>query len=1112
MGVSSFGFFEVLLNARDAEPQSVLRAVHEGEAFVKHHAGLVAFVEKLLLAAQRETERSLSIFQFQDSDAMTSTSTMVGEESVVSSTEQQPTESSGRPLPAPASASPPHQRKVSITTPESYRRPPGTESLLLPENSNSDGSLPRSTTQIRRNGPLSPMKPSCSSDESFDAALAVTDAPAHPGLDRQESSQSLGGDSLAAYNVAEKYRKQSVGAEPSWRLRRGSAESFVSASSRHSLVSVHDAPAAFLTKGIAKLNPDGSKSDYYVDAKAREMVRRECRGRSRELRSNRVSPEQPRSPRSPEFLAEQREENLTGSKLTELNQGSCRTFSDEPKRAKQRKVLTLNGGNVDEWAGRRNSDMGATLEDLEHLQLRPDQQNSWDRLWARVPLISYHSKFVLYWQIAMVLTICYVSISVPVAIAWGQTLLPGSRCVRWMYHVDLFVDTFFLADITLTFATTYLDEITGEEVKDRRCIAYRYMFDPREGKWIAFDAIASLPTSFFGCVNDTAGFEYIRFIRFSKLFKMLRMLRINSIIDTRHLPFFHPVMMRFMRILLALLFVWHLFACLYWRVARLQAPCEKDELGCWPPPPNVMSAAFFRQYSYAYLWGTIHSFGSLYVVPSTTSQLWTTTVVAVVGLITNAIVIGSATNVLDGFASIAKTHQKRKDSVNHFMRWQHFPAEYIRRVNDFLDYQWSTGAAVDVSEVMKDLPPPLQLEMRMCLNRKIIDTQPLFWELGPRLMMVLVTALEATITTPSETLIREGDKGETLFFLVHGECLAYCQGRPGDFERARDSLKAKQSAELAARVMKRRLVARRGSVFAGQDLTHEADKLQRVLKRDRRDSTTARRSVHRELANQKPRANKMMQFMDRLKFKLAGKDFIDSTLLKVGMSRPELHHDHDDDEDRGDSDGSADADYVEKMSEHVVLLNVLKIGAVIGEIALLSEDGKRTASVITTQHCELYSLHDESFNYICEHASEWHKILISSAEQRMAWSNEMKALVAGDVIETGIEDPSAFLAKRRTTASRIIGPFQRSDQVIKRDNQSHWDYMVQQKVVPKLEAVRGSGRKIIQTAQGSSYRASDRLKRVSKDAKKMLRLSSNKKLPRNDVGNDPLQGPQDVQG
>ena len=57
---------------------------------------------------------------------------------------------------------------------------------------------------------------------------------------------------------------------------------------------------------------------------------------------------------------------------------------------------------------------------------------------------------------------------------------------------------------------------------------------PQPAKWIVFDAIASLPTSFFGCAGGGI-LEYVKFIRFTKLFKMLRMLKINSIVDTRHI-------------------------------------------------------------------------------------------------------------------------------------------------------------------------------------------------------------------------------------------------------------------------------------------------------------------------------------------------------------------------------------------------------------------------------------------------------------------------------------------------------------------------------------------------------------------------------------------------
>ena len=69
------------------------------------------------------------------------------------------------------------------------------------------------------------------------------------------------------------------------------------------------------------------------------------------------------------------------------------------------------------------------------------------------------------------------------------------------------------------------------------------------------------------------------------------------------MPVFHPVMMRFLRILLALLFVWHLFACLYWYIARREVPCPRQPGGswsrgdshydatyaCWTPPFRAVS-------------------------------------------------------------------------------------------------------------------------------------------------------------------------------------------------------------------------------------------------------------------------------------------------------------------------------------------------------------------------------------------------------------------------------------------------------------------------------------------------------------------------------------------
>ncbi|KAH8067727.1 voltage-gated potassium channel [Aureococcus anophagefferens] len=830
------------------------------------------------------------------------------------------------------------------------------------------------------------------------------------------------------------------------RERRGSQEP----RHRGSVGAVQDAPSVVLTAPIGRRCASGSEN--YVDKKARAMIVKECRERGKargSLRAQHPGAPPHRGPGSPASppgggAAGDRRKLLAGG----VGRGSFKLKvpavlglapQDDraQERARQRKVLTLNGGNVGEWLDYIRSAEDATPHELEMLQMRDD---TWLDAALRVvfPVLSYNSSWLLFWQLAMVLCVVYVSVSVPIVIAWGtHALLRSGRCVRWMHHVDLFVDVFFLADIALTFFTSYVDEVTAEEVTDRRCIAYRYVFDPFAGKWIVFDAIASLPTSFFGCAGGGI-LEYVKFIRFTKLFKMLRMLKINSIVDTRHMPFFHPVMMRFMRILLGLLFVWHLFACLYWRVARSEeywsTGCDPAAFSCWIPPKRVRDAPFFRQYSYAppraYLWGSIHSFGSVFAVPTTTRTMWTTASVAIVGLVVNAIVIGSATNVLRH--SIAKQHQKRKDGVNHYMRWQNFPPE------------------------------------------------------------------TAHITTPNETILREGDHGDLLFFLVHGEALAYCDGDEGDRKKA--LLRAAK-----ARVARRRLLAAKGGVIAGKPLAREAALLHEVLRRNTAASAAPRTSTSRRRPLAGParrrstasaaawaaargsgppgssppagwrrqlqssdgpaaddgdrrdgvaRKTLMRTMTDTVKFVLRSRSFKNQSLDRVGV----VHGDAYVAEEARDDGGGDDDD------QHVILLSVLKIGAVIGEIALLSEDEKRTASVLTTQHCELYSLDAENFNFISSHAVARDPC---TARSSVTWSKQMKALVNDDVSP---------------------------DDAAARDGQSHWDYMKQTKVAPTLSAAGDMLR--------NSSRGIDRVHRISREINDRLRSSSLRRSKNNGDATD----------
>lgn len=427
-----------------------------------------------------------------------------------------------------------------------------------------------------------------------------------------------------------------------------------------------------------------------------------------------------------------------------------------------------------------------------------------------------------------------------------------------------------------------------------------------------------------------------------------------------------------------------------------------------------------------------------------------------------------------------------------------FPPDYVRRVNDFLEYQWTSGATIDAGAIMKDLPPPLQLELRMCLNRKIIDTQPLFWELGPELMMVLITALKSTITTPNETLIREGDASDLLFFLVHGECVAYVEGSPDNAIRARRKRKARASAEAReiaeARQARARHLDLTGGVFAGKGLNREAASLSHALRgggdASRRESETSWTHPRRasvppsDDVDRPPRRSStfrgLVSVLESFRgFQLQARAFSDASLRRVGISR-------DDGDDDGDS-GSA---------EYVVLLSVLKIGAVIGEIGLLATDNLRTASVLTTSHCELYSLDADTFDHIRSRAAEWDAVLHQSSAQRRIWSTKMMGLVRGDSEHAA----ESFVAKRRTTASRLVGPTRAvaTTTIPKRDGQSDWDHLKQQKITPALESAKTS----LELVRNSSSKTLESMVRAKRISASRFGLASGDA----DAGGDPKAG------
>ena len=84
-------------------------------------------------------------------------------------------------------------------------------------------------------------------------------------------------------------------------------------------------------------------------------------------------------------------------------------------------------------------------------------------------LISHASSFKENWDFLIMITACWNVFMLPISIAF-KTESEATEMI------NVFVDICFLLDIIIVFRTTILDDDSGEEIKDWRIIARRYLY------------------------------------------------------------------------------------------------------------------------------------------------------------------------------------------------------------------------------------------------------------------------------------------------------------------------------------------------------------------------------------------------------------------------------------------------------------------------------------------------------------------------------------------------------------------------------------------------------------------------------------------------------------
>jgi len=412
------------------------------------------------------------------------------------------------------------------------------------------------------------------------------------------------------------------------------------------------------------------------------------------------------------------------------------------------------------------------------------------------------------------LLIIYYMVVVPIRIGFMDTTLckeDGNGgvlrgCSAWVqgtdgwYVMDFFADLIFLVDLAMNFRTVI--KVPGSDyITDPKVIAKYYVV---QSGWFWPDLVASLPTTFFfppednllgfGCMfmcdEDTktlrSANRLLRMARIFKLFRVFRMFRLWK--DIENLAVFNPSSLRLMRLVCIYVIIIHYVSCFYWSILAGEdgndfcddmSPQSTDLCNvAWTMPRSEVyrndnsTIDFGAQYNLAFFWGISVTAGVGYdIEPQTQAQTTYTTICVMIGVVLNALIIGSVPGAYENLDHYNKERKRELDTINDYLRKQGVPNFLQKSVRSYFEYLHSCDYDVKVGEelLLEHLPESLRMRVRVAISIQAIEKIPLFKDLNAICKITIIQKLQAKVAVPGEYLAVQDYIGEHMFILKNGK-------------------------------------------------------------------------------------------------------------------------------------------------------------------------------------------------------------------------------------------------------------------------------------------------------------------------------------------------------
>ncbi|MBF0285612.1 MAG: ion transporter [Magnetococcales bacterium] len=345
--------------------------------------------------------------------------------------------------------------------------------------------------------------------------------------------------------------------------------------------------------------------------------------------------------------------------------------------------------------------------------------------------------FKLAWNYLTLLATGYYAMMLPYALASGQFL--GEIHPHDVTLSSVLTLIFFL-DLGVNFHTAYVRD--GQLEIDSRAIRRRYL-----RRWFGVDLIASIPFDLFALMAGHGDWAVVLMA-----LRLLRLLKAPSLFHRDNLLRGHGPLERLTLMLFWVVLSIHLIGCL-WMVIH-PSPPEDGEL---------------TRYIKAVYWTitTLASVGYGDITPTTDGGRLFAMLVMLIGVGLYGVVIGNVSMLLVNTNAHEMRQKEKLAGIANFMERYQVPRAVQLDVFSYFSHFLLERSPPD-EQILADMPEKLREQLEMHINIHILEQVPLFRNMPKPCLEELAAAQKPMVFGPGEVIVRAGEVGREMYFLLHG--------------------------------------------------------------------------------------------------------------------------------------------------------------------------------------------------------------------------------------------------------------------------------------------------------------------------------------------------------